>query len=358
MNGIPMQVFGVWLGCLAWAMPVTAAVTAVPVTPTTQIRWLTLDGTVEPVHQGTVAAQTSGRISRMLVDVNDEVAAGTPLLEITGKEQSANVAAAEAQLARAIAQRTEADRQLARFQALTVKGAVSKAQLDNAQATALSAASQVTAAQAALAQAREAYGYTKVLAPYAGVVTARHVELGETVAPGTALLSGFSLDALRVVADLPQSAMTTTPLVAAQTQIVLDNGQLLQPVSVTRFNHADSATHTFRLRLELPAGTRAVMPGQWVKVRLQQGERQALLIPETALLRQGELSAVYLQRSAEPGKAAPGSAPRWALTPVLTGQPEPGTLPGQGRVEVLSGLQAGDQIASDAWAVMREVQHE
>ncbi|OSM52953.1 hemolysin D, partial [Aeromonas salmonicida subsp. salmonicida] len=53
--------------------------------------WLTLDGTVSAINQGTVAAQTSGRISRMLVDVNDEVQAGQPLLEISGKEQFAAV---------------------------------------------------------------------------------------------------------------------------------------------------------------------------------------------------------------------------------------------------------------------------
>lgn len=351
MIGMPVRLCGVLLGGVIWALPAPAEIAAFPVTLSTQTRWLTLDGTVEPVHQGTVAAQTGGRISRMLVDVNDEVAAGTPLLEITGKEQSANVAAAEAQLARVMAQRTEADRQLARFQALTVKGAVSKAQFDSAQATALSAASQVTAAQAALEQAREAYGYTKVLAPYAGVVTARHVELGETVAPGTPLLSGFSLDALRVVTDLPQSAMTASPLAAAQTEVVLADGGVLQPTHVVRFNHADSATHTFRLRLDLPTGTRAVMPGQWVKVRIAQGERQVLRIPEAALLRQGELNAVYVQRLAGEGASSDGKV-RWDLTPVLTGQPE------AGQVEVLSGLQTGDRIASDAWAVMRAVQHE
>lgn len=57
--------------------------------------WLTLDGTVTAIHQGTVAAQTSGRVSRMLVDVNDQVVAGQPLLEISGKEQFAAVTGAD-----------------------------------------------------------------------------------------------------------------------------------------------------------------------------------------------------------------------------------------------------------------------
>ncbi len=69
---------------------------------------------------------------------------------------------------------------------------ITRAQLDNAQATDRAARAEVNAADAALTQAREAYGYTRILAPYAGVVTKRLVELGETVAPGTPLLSGFS----------------------------------------------------------------------------------------------------------------------------------------------------------------------
>jgi multidrug efflux pump subunit AcrA (membrane-fusion protein) len=81
-----------------------------------------LSGTVSAIHQGTVAAQTSGRVSRMLVDVNDEVQAGQPLLEISGKEQSAAVAGAEARVARAQAQQVEAERQLSRYQALIAKG--------------------------------------------------------------------------------------------------------------------------------------------------------------------------------------------------------------------------------------------
>ena len=62
------------------------------------------------------------RVSRMLVDVNDQVQAGQPLLEISGKEQFAAVTGAQARLARAQAQQVEAERQLARFQALIAKG--------------------------------------------------------------------------------------------------------------------------------------------------------------------------------------------------------------------------------------------
>ncbi|NEX74441.1 efflux RND transporter periplasmic adaptor subunit [Aeromonas rivipollensis] len=302
--------------------------------------WLTLDGTVSAINQGTVAAQTSGRVSRMLVDVNDEVQAGQPLLEISGKEQFAAVTGAQARLARAQAQQVEAERQLARFQALIAKGVITRAQLDNAQATDRAARAEVNAAEAALTQARETYGYTRILAPYAGVVTKRLVELGETVAPGTPLLSGFSLDTLRVEVELPQSALTLASQ-PADVQVLLPDGKAVVPLKLTRFNYADSQSHAFRLRLDLPPQTPGVLPGMWLKVRLKQGERQVLLVPERALLRQGEFDGIYLQQPAG-----------WALTPVRVGH----CLAGQ--CEILAGLQAGDKLAADAWAQQQELAHE
>ncbi|EKB20216.1 efflux RND transporter periplasmic adaptor subunit [Aeromonas veronii] len=302
--------------------------------------WLTLDGTVSAINQGTVAAQTSGRVSRMLVDVNDQVQAGQPLLEISGKEQFAAVTGAEARLARAQAQQVEAERQLARFQALIAKGVITRAQLDNAQATDRAARAEVNAADAALTQAREAYGYTRILAPYAGVVTKRLVELGETVAPGTPLLSGFSLDTLRVEVELPQSALTLARE-PADVQVLLPDGKSVTPVKLTRFNYADSQSHAFRLRLDLPPQTAGVLPGMWLKVQLKQDERQVLQVPDRALLRQGEFNGVYLQQPAG-----------WALTPVRVGHCV------EGQCEILAGLQAGDKLAPDAWAQQQEVAHE
>ncbi|HAT05093.1 MAG TPA: efflux RND transporter periplasmic adaptor subunit [Aeromonas salmonicida] len=302
--------------------------------------WLTLDGTVTAINQGTVAAQTRGRVSRMLVDVNDEVQVGQPLLEISGKEQFAAVTGAQARLARAQAQQVEAERQLARFQALIAKGVITRAQLDNAEAIDRAARAEVNAADAALTQAREAYGYTRILAPYAGVVTKRLVELGETVAPGTPLLSGFSLDTLRVEVDLPQSALTFARE-SADVQVLLPDGKRVTPVTLTRFNYADSQSHAFRLRLDLPPQTAGVLPGMWLKVQLKQGERQVLQVPDRALLRQGEFNGVYLQQPAG-----------WALTPVRVGH----CLAGQ--CEILAGLQAGDKLAPDAWAQRQELAHE
>ena len=234
----------------------------------------------------------------------------------------------------------EAERQLARFQALIAKGVITRAQLDTAQASDRAARAEVNAAEAALTQAREAYGYTRILAPYAGVVTKRLVELGETVAPGTPLLSGFSLDALRVELELPQSALALAGQ-PVDVQVLLPDGKAVTPLKLTRFNYADNQSHAFRLRLDLPPKTAGVLPGMWLKVQLRRGERQVLQLPAQALLRQGEFNGVYLRQ----GEG-------WALTPVRVGDCW------QGQCEILAGLQGGDRVAADAWARQQEVAHE
>ncbi|WP_323962600.1 efflux RND transporter periplasmic adaptor subunit [Aeromonas hydrophila] len=324
---------------MTWSAEATGDATLTLV-PRQVTDWLTLDGTVSAIHQGTVAAQTSGRVSRMLVDVNDQVQAGQPLLEISGKEQFAAVTGAQARLARAQAQQVEAERQLARFQALIAKGVITRAQLDSAQATDRAARAEVNAAEAALTQAREAYGYTRILAPYAGVVTKRLVELGETVAPGTPLLSGFSLDTLRVEVELPQSALTLARE-PADVQVLLPDGNTVTPLKLTRFNYADSRSHAFRLRLDLPPQTAGVLPGMWLKVQLKQGERQVLQVPEQALLRQGEFSGLYLKQG-----------DGWVLTPVRVGHCQ------AAQCDILAGVQSGDQVAADGWVRQQAVAHE
>ena len=157
------------------------------------------------------------------------------------------------------------------------------------------------------------------------------MELGEYCRPRTPLLSGFSLDTLRVGGGVAPSARACSALLRMASF----------PVKLTRFNYADSQSHAFKLRLDLPPQTAGVLPGMWLKVQLKQGERQVLQVPDRALLRQGEFNGVYLQQPAG-----------WALTPVRVGHCV------EGQCEILAGLQAGDKLAPDAWAQQQEVAHE
>ena len=289
-----------------------------------------LDGVVQPINQGTVASQTSGRIVGLNVDVNDYVKKGTVLLEISAVQQSASLDAAQAQLASAIAQDREAQAQVKRYRQLFPKGAISQDVMDSAEARARSASATVKSAQAAVAQAKESLGYTSVTAPYDGVVTQRHVELGETVAPGTPLVSGFSIDKLRVETEIPQRYQPAVSDVA-QFEVVSPQGERILPTQYSLFSYADPQSHTFKIRLNLPEDISTFVPGMWVKTEFHYGNRDTILIPNSSVVRRAELSSVY--RIQDDSRV---------LNPVRLGQTY------GDYTEVLSGLEEGDVISTTA----------
>ncbi|MCE0556318.1 efflux RND transporter periplasmic adaptor subunit [Motilimonas sp. E26] len=303
---------------------------------------LTLNATIEAVNQGTVSAQTTGRITQLNYDVSDFVPAGSTLLEITDTNQAADILAAQADVAASEANNTDANLNLQRLKALYPQGAISKGQLDQAKANAQAALSRLQAAKAHLSQAQQAHSYTQVNAPFTGVVTERHVEIGETVMMGTPLYSGFSLDKLRALASIPQSYLSyITP--DTQYDILLNNAQVISSRDAVLFSYADSASHGFKLRinfnnlfnstLDKPAAQ--LRPGMWVKIRFAIGETEQIWLPRSAVTKHYQLNAVYLN-----------TAQGWQLTQVRLGQTQ------GDQVQIISGLRNQDEVALNAQTVM------
>jgi RND family efflux transporter MFP subunit len=286
------------------------------------------DGTVEAVDQATVSAQTAGRIAEVYYDVDDFVEAGSIIIRFTNVEQTTALRQAEAQLAEARARLVEAEEEFRRSENLRERGLGSQRDLDRAIASRDSAAARVEAAESAVVAARQQFEYTVIRAPYAGIVTQRHVEVGEAVTSGQPLMSGLSLEKLRVAVDIPQHValqVRSRPVAS----VVIAAGRI-SPESVTVFPVADPVTNTFRVRLELPPGQHGLYPGMYVKVAFEVGETERLLIPAVALVQRSELSAAYVvdERGVR-------------LRQVRVGQ----TF--GDRVEVLAGLVAGEKVALD-----------
>ncbi len=286
------------------------------------------DGTVEAVHQATVSAQTAGRIAEVVYDVDDYVEAGAVLIRFTDVEQSSALRQAEAQLAEARARRTEADEEYRRAQNLRDRGLGSQRDLDTALASRKTAAARVVSAESAVEAARQQLEYTVVTAPYPGIVTERHIEVGESVAPGQPLMSGLSLDRLRVVVDLPQSVASEVRRNPAAS-LITGEGRV-EAAEIILFPIADPVTNTFRVRLELPEGQYGLYPGMFVKAAFHMGEAERLMVPSSAVLHRSEVTAVYV--IGENGVR---------LRQVRTGQNF------GNRTEILSGLSAGEQVALD-----------
>lgn len=290
------------------------------------------DGVVEPVKRSTVAAQTGGRIAQLAVKAGDAVRAGQLLATIDDRETRTGLDRSSAQAAQAQAELRNAQAQFQRTRELQSKGFVSMAALDTAQAALQSAQGARDQATAAQRQSRIEQDFTRVTAPYDGWVLETLVQSGDLAMPGKALLTLYAPLPLRAVVQVPASraaAARAAPKVEVRTG---DDGpaQWVSPTSLTMLPAADPVAQTLEWRLELPAAAaRSLAPGQQVRVRFSGGLQQRLVVPAAAVLRRGELTAVYV--------ATPSG---FVLKAVRLGADH-----GAAGVEVLAGLGASDRVA-------------
>lgn len=300
------------------------------------------EATLEAVHQATLAAQVPGRIVELKVDAGDRVAKGQVLLRIDAAEASQAVAGAEAGIAQAQANQINAKAAYERTKTLVERKFVSQSALDQARASFDAAEAQLRAARAGRGQAATVQGYTTIVAPLAGLVAARHVELGEMAQPGRQLVTVYDPAAMRAVVDVPQQRLAGLAPGQIRARVELpDSGRWLDAASVTVLPAADPRTHTVRVRVDLPANAEGLVPGTFARVHFATGEGSRIAVPAGAILRRGEVTGVYVAD----GKGG------FALRQIRAGEPLE-----DGSVEVLAGLVGGEEVALDpvqAGIVMR-----
>lgn len=310
--------------------PATPELALIEVAPATGTRERSWDGVIEAVDSATLSAQTRGRVLELPFDVNDYVEEGQVLVRFTDVEQVSGQRQAEAALAAARAAAAEAEADYTRTASLVERQLVARAQLDQAIARRDAARAQLASAQAGARGAGEQVDYTVIRAPYSGILTERHVRVGEAVQPGQPLVSGLSLDRLRVSVQVPQGDVAAIRE-HASAALLLDDGRRVPASEVIVFPYADPATHAVAVRVELPGAQTGLQPGMAAKVAFKLGEAEALRIPDSALVRRSEVAAVYV------------------VTPegrVQLRQVRPGHR-ADGQIEILAGLNAGERIAAD-----------
>lgn len=292
---------------------------------------LRLDGVIEAVRESTVSAQTTGTVTELPYDVDDRVEAGDLIVQLEDSEQRSRLNQAESALEEARAGLEDARQNLERVQSLYDRDVATQSDLDQARNRFNGARARVSRTEAEVAEARKQLDYTRVTAPYSGIVTERMVELGESVMMGQPMVRGLSLEQLRVVVALPQQYAERVRQ-ERQATVMLDNGRRLETGEMTFYPYADSSTHSFRLRLRLDEPEGQLFPGMLVRVGIPLDEREALWVPESSLYRRGELRGVFVR--GEDGE------PR--LRQVRVG------VSRDGQLEILSGVSAGERVLKEA----------
>lgn len=292
----------------------------------------TAEALVEAVRQSTVSAQISGRIVELGFDVGDTVKKGEVIVRIDERAAARALEASEAQVREAQAALANARAHYDRSKQLLAQKFISQAALDQAESAYKAAQARVGALLAGAGAAATERSFATVLAPYSGVVSARHVELGEMATPGRPLMTGFDPSTLRVVATVPQAQVAAIRASGKARVEVPSAGRWVEVKEMTIMPAADPRTHTTRVRLELPAEVRGVYPGVYARAHFVTGAAPRLLVPRAAVFRRSELTAVYVV--GEDGR------PRLRQVRV-------GSAGDEHSVEVLAGLKPGERVALD-----------
>lgn len=333
---------GAFACAFSFAMPGFAQNSASPI-PTAVVKAqamgasFELDGVVQAVKQSTLSAQASGRIATLLVKAGDKVRAGQLLATIDDREAVTGVQRAGAQVAQAEAETRNAQINFDRAKDLKAKGFVSQSALDTADVQLKSATAMLTQARAGAAASGLAQGFTKVTAPYDGWVLQTHAEAGDLAMPGKPLVTVYAPQPLRAVVSVPASRQPAAKA-ATQTEVLWGDAPAVAPLVRTAVPSADPVSQTTEWRLDLPSKESSDwLPGQQVRVRFLQAaaaaapERAKMLVPSAAIVRRGELTAVYVQSNGA-----------FSLRAVRLGANQ-----GSNGVEILAGLKDGDVVALD-----------
>ena len=292
------------------------------VEPKPHVAFEEVTGQVRPKLQTAIAPEAAARIEKMLVVPGQQVKRGDILVQLDTRE-------ARAKLEQARAVFEQAEKSLQRQTALLANKATSQSDYDAALA-----ANRV--AKAAMAQAETALNYMTVTAPFDGVITKKAADVGDLASPYKAMLEMEDPAALRFEADVPEAvigfvkAEAALP-VRAGTANVTGTVSELTPV-------ADPQSRTFLVKLDLPP-TPGLRTGQFGHVSIPLNETKVLRLPASAVVQRGQMELAFV--------IAGGRA---ELRLVKTGKHF------GNEVEVVSGIEAGEQVAVDAVASLHDGQ--
>lgn len=281
-------------------------------------------GTVRARTRAVIEAKVSGRLTALRAAPGQRVGAGDLLAELEAQEVQARV-----EQARAVLQ--QAERELARFRTLLSQEAVTPSEFESVE-------SRHRVARATLSEVETLLGYTRVTAPFAGVVTRKLADTGDLAGPGRPIVELEDPAVLRFEADVPASLIGRVRIGdRLPIHIVSVTGSVEGTVSEIEPS-ADPASRTFRIRLDLPSGIGA-QGGLFGRVGIPAGESSLLAVPSRAVLRRGQLEFAYVVTNER----------AW-LRLIRTGK----RLGSE--VEVLAGLEPGEQVATDGVGGLRDGQ--
>jgi RND family efflux transporter MFP subunit len=326
------------LGRMANARILDAGVSesATPYVKTTVVRAsegsqsLALPGTLQGFQQAPLAARAAGYVRRWTKDIGSHVVQGELLALIEAPEIDQQLSQAEAARQQAAASLALTRSTVERWEELRKQNVVAQQELDERRSAVAQAEANLAAADANVQRLRQLQGFTRVVAPFDGVITRRSVEVGDLVdSSGKMLFVLTQMDPLRVYVNVPQAyAQLVRPgqkVVVTQAEL---RGQTFAGEVARTAASIDPGTRTMQVEITLPNRAGTLLPGAYVQVELPLAGSKTLVVPTSVLLFRGEGTRV----------AALDAANRVHLKSVTLGRNLGESI------EVLDGIATGERL--------------
>lgn len=297
---------------------------------------LTLPASVQANLEAPIYARTSGYLKRWVVDIGAQVRAGQLLAEIDAPEVDQQLRQAEADMATAQVNRNIANLTAERWRGLRDSGSVARQEADEKISLAAGAEAQLHSAEANLQRLRELSSFKRIVAPFAGIVTARNVDVGQLVNAGNSagqeLFRVADLQRLRVYVHVPQSyASQLQPGQVATVRFADRQGSSYPARLESTAQALDPGSRTMLAQLIVDNARHELLPGGYAEVNFTLAADQAagrFRVPANTLIFRGERVQV----------ATVDAQQRARLKPVTLGRDY------GNEVEIVAGLQANDQL--------------
>lgn len=278
-------------------------------------------GTVESEERISLSARIPAHVSRVSASAGTPVKAGQELIALDDREIVEQLAAAEAML-------RQAETEYNRAKQLIASEAITKQAL-------IAAESQYQAANAQVARVKVMMSYTKIASPIDGIVTDRRVEEGDLAAPGQVLMAVYDPRRMRLEAPVPVRLVDRVPL-GRKARVTLQDPERTVEGTVTGIvGEIDPMTRTRKVKVSLGGAAGEVLPGAFGRLCVEAGEEPAVWIPESAVIRTGQLEMVQVVEKGRALRRLVQTGPRR-----------------DAKIEILGGLDDGETVLAEP---LREV---
>jgi RND family efflux transporter MFP subunit len=281
-------------------------------------------GTVRAKLRAAIEPKVSARIEALLVAPGQMVKTGDLIAQLDPRET-------QAKLDQALALREQTTRDLARSRELLDKKITTQADFDAVQARA-------RVAEGAAREMETMLGYTKVVAPFDGIVTRKLADVGDLAAPGKPIIEMEDPRALRFEADVPETLIGHIKIGDKLSVQVAEGAAPTEGTVVEVAPVADAASRTFLVKLDLPAAE-VTRSGQFGRVWVRTGESKSIRVPMLAIAVRGQMECVFVIANQH-------AQLRIVRTGKRTG----------GDAEILSGLNSGERVISEGAESLRDGQ--